>query len=899
MKDKVEENNDVLYFIISEILVMISTIPSIIVLISYISCKIKKSKEDIMNIQKLYFKIFLFIFYLFMVFIIRVNEDEILIEYFSWIQSFIFNLCLLSISLIDLKINFIKFMKYYDPSYLIKDFISEKSKNYSYEIFYISFSFVFIGLSLYFNKDVMFEVDIKDSTKSRYLLSTFFIVYPICIIIVILTSIFKIKKLLLINSISKNFSFDSQVEKEIKSKYNIELFEVIFICLNFLYYICSLVQIFFIFNYNESINNQIGFLKYFDIVLKLNNIFFILIGLFEGIYFMFYTSRTDFYKFTLGNTAFASFYKIFKPEIYERPILSIETSDTNYNNIYCERMRELNNTCIFFHNNLSFSIDEHFINIFDYSVNIVLATISKILKNKLKLNEKEKSCSKNKKNIHNKSDVPYSKGNLAHFENDQNKNKNFEAIDSTKHCNSTRNMHSEINLFDNGKNRENKLLYFTEEDMENESHKNNLKSKNNNEHKNLIIDNEIDINLIPEKIQDLENNNKSIFEIYKYVLSSQKNDFQDEKLIKLLHLKSDRDSSNCNTSIQNNNDEDVLSRININITAKEYYSEEMNELLKIKKIDYNSLEKSILSHYNAQQQNFTSLFSLNARDELFRRQENLVIRTSDKLFNFEFLNSSDDNLDEHNGIDGNLLNYLDYVKRKEITFLPYILGVFKIKINEMKEIKVVITKNNLIDEIPKENFNYWQLLRMKEEEFEMISSSKVRQSLLVSDEILIKNETKFNLANFSEFIGIYKSDLNFLRQIKSDKFSLMIMYYEIGKNSIHNSQYSNDENKFYSRDYNGGRISNLSKNGNNNISVIKPIENSIFDFSLKNDINLMQLKNGFECSINEFKCVLFFLFDNIFVKKKNFLFNICNNKHERFINLAKNRFEENKINIFD
>ena len=61
----------------------------------------------------------------------------------------------------------------------------------------------------------------------------------------------------------------------------------------------------------------------------------------------------------------------------------------------------------------------------------------------------------------------------------------------------------------------------------------------------------------------------------------------------------------------------------------------------------------------------------------------------------------------------------------------------------------------------------------------------------------------------------------------------------------------------------------------------------------------MQLKNGFECSINEFKCVLFFLFDNIFVKKKNFLFNICNNKHERFINLAKNRFEENKINIFD
>jgi len=428
-----------------------------------------------------------------------------------------------------------------------------------------------------------------------------------------------------------------------------------------------------------------------------------------------------------------------------------------------------------------------------------------------------------------------------------------------------------------------------------------------------------------------EEDNK-LYKSYQFKISVSQNDFKNEKLLKLININSVKENvnqnlenfvndpsyqpiedniSNFNTNLKvskyttnsyksNLNKQDLthlISGMNLNIQVKEYYEKDFLEILQVKKITYAALEKSFMSHYSEYQNNFTSLFSNNVKEEFFKKQENLVIRTNDKIFNLEFLNDSNDNLNEDDLERGNLHEYTKYLKKRESTFLPYIIGVYKIKINNLREIKVVISKNNLIDEIPKEYFNYWQLIRIKEKDsFEMITSSKDRQSLLVSDELLVKNETKFNMINFNDFGKILYKDLQFLRRIKSAKYSLLIMYYEMGKNLANNSQSSllEDDIKQFKDKY--GRISAGSNNGmnytNNNISAIRPIaELSAIDLSIKNE----QIVNGFQSNVNEFRCILFFMFDNIFKKKKFYDFSkFCHNKHENFELMVRNKFQEIK-----
>ena len=59
----------------------------------------------------------------------------------------------------------------------------------------------------------------------------------------------------------------------------------------------------------------------------------------------------------------------------------------------------------------------------------------------------------------------------------------------------------------------------------------------------------------------------------------------------------------------------------------------------------------------------------------------------------------------------------------------------------------------------------------------------------------------------------------------------------------------------------------------------------------------MEIKNGFQSNINEYKCLLFFSFDNIFTNNNKFdrIFSICKGKnYTKFMNLIRNKFIEIK-----
>ena len=100
--------------------------------------------------------------------------------------------------------------------------------------------------------------------------------------------------------------------------------------------------------------------------------------------------------------------------------------------------------------------------------------------------------------------------------------------------------------------------------------------------------------------------------------------------------------------------------------------------------------------------------------------KNTSIKTYDKNFTLDIFDTDDNDISAFekgtNNILANLLDkYFIYIHGKGIngTFIPSLVGVFKIKINDFKTLLILVTKNSLVENVPKESFSYWQLLRNK------------------------------------------------------------------------------------------------------------------------------------------------------------------------------------------
>ena len=111
---------------------------------------------------------------------------------------------------------------------------------------------------------------------------------------------------------------------------------------------------------------------------------------------------------------------------------------------------------------------------------------------------------------------------------------------------------------------------------------------------------------------------------------------------------------------------------------------------------------------------FSSLLVSNGKEKQFNKLKNTSIKTFDKNFTLDIFDTDDDDISlTKKGVNGSLFQLLDtyfeYIHGKGVngTFIPSLVGVFKIKINDFKTLLVLITKYSLVDNVPRNSFSYW------------------------------------------------------------------------------------------------------------------------------------------------------------------------------------------------
>jgi len=306
----------------------------------------------------------------------------------------------------------------------------------------------------------------------------------------------------------------------------------------------------------------------------------------------------------------------------------------------------------------------------------------------------------------------------------------------------------------------------------------------------------------------------------------------------------------------------------VNIELTSYYQNSFEKLIAEKKININTVKTSLFSHL-LENGSIISLLDKNCKESEFKSQKNLLIKTFDKQYGFEFVES---NFYKNTSF---FKKYVKYLRKEKTSFVPSLLGIFKIKVNNFGEINFIITKNNFVEDVPKELFSYWQILRISSNKsIELINTSMETQTLLLLEEPVLIPGKKLSLVEFHTFYEILTKDLEFLMSMHISNFSVIFLYYELGVNQ----PISNFNNMDFDKPLKGtithretrekNNLTNLS--GINRLSLIKKLStikgvDFSFDNSMKLELSSLQDgKKGFEAVNNNLKSVVFLNFENVF-----------------------------------
>ena len=380
---------------------------------------------------------------------------------------------------------------------------------------------------------------------------------------------------------------------------------------------------------------------------------------------------------------------------------------------------------------------------------------------------------------------------------------------------------------------------------------------------------------------------------------------------------------------------------NIRVKIYTYFSTQcvfniMNSNLISKRIAF-----SLLSHFKRNIKNndienkklFWSLTSVNAKEEYFKNIKNISFKSYDKKFNIDFFETEYEEISSNNNSNKHIANmikeYFRYIqngKGQTGSFLPVLIGIFKIKINNFNTILAFVSRNTLVQNIPKNFFTYWQLLRFDKKKPKKIASSKYGRRTIVKDESIFEREyssglkkeksysKKVLLNNFSDFKEIISNDIRFLKENNLSSVNLLMMYYEyentlkkdeedgaikIKKNESNEAEIiqvdipQNIINDVEDEEKGGYNIFEIENKANtNNLSNKKEdkilnvfskynevvfgdddytpdygkIPNNILDYSEKVNIN------GYEGNFDNYNCLCFFTFENVFDTRSKFNF---------------------------
>ena len=267
---------------------------------------------------------------------------------------------------------------------------------------------------------------------------------------------------------------------------------------------------------------------------------------------------------------------------------------------------------------------------------------------------------------------------------------------------------------------------------------------------------------------------------------------------------------------------------NIKVTITSYFTAKCISNLFDKNITSKVMGESLTSHINndvnesenikldkrdISTQNleipYHSILSCNAKEEYFLNLKNMMIRTYDKQLTFDIFETNDDeiNLNENNSnkkIASMLDEYFSYVKGRGVsgTFLPIILGVFKVKINSFKTLLIYISFNSLIENSPSNSFSYWQLIRFSHDTTKKVASSKYRHNVLIGDDLIFDrkyalpsikedNDSSYNkieIKNYLNFQDMIDHDIEFLSKSRCNYTNLLMMYFEYENTQKHEKE---------------------------------------------------------------------------------------------------------------
>lgn len=327
------------------------------------------------------------------------------------------------------------------------------------------------------------------------------------------------------------------------------------------------------------------------------------------------------------------------------------------------------------------------------------------------------------------------------------------------------------------------------------------------------------------------------------------------------------------------------------------FANQIKEVMNVFHITKDQIITSLLSH------KFSSLLSKNSKENYFKNLNNLVIKTYDKRLLLEIHNEFSLDQKKKNIIE----MYFDHITgSQKNTFVPILVGAFKIKINSFKEIVMFVSINPLIEDIPLEHFNFWQLNRFEyPKTFTKLTTSKDRDSFVITTELVFEKNPKFVIDDFEMVNSTLKSDLIFFKRIKNTKFSMLVLYYEYeldkekefddksllitvpssvidnkNKNKLSKSNIDSE-----STSYNITNTDSINGEGNflfsvndvknnepsfsNEVSITNNNKESNFEdvsiIGYKNDASKSVInKNGFDSMYNGFKGIVYFSFENLF-----------------------------------
>ena len=241
---------------------------------------------------------------------------------------------------------------------------------------------------------------------------------------------------------------------------------------------------------------------------------------------------------------------------------------------------------------------------------------------------------------------------------------------------------------------------------------------------------------------------------------------------------------------------DITNFDNIKIKIDSYFTDKcmMNIIDKnlTTKIIINSL-KSHLFYSNIrkndyQNNKYLSIISSNAKEEYFKNISNLSIKTYDRQFSIDIYETNDDEISLNiNNKNINIANFLDkyfnYVKARGFigTFLPSLLGIFKIKINNFKTLLIYLSSNSLVENVPRKSYTYWQMIQFSFGQINKIASSKYQKNIIEDDLIFdkpLKDNNKIEIKNYSSLVETIKHDITFLQSSGCNFTNLIMIYFE-------------------------------------------------------------------------------------------------------------------------